>query len=266
MNADTKQLKREYYAARKELEQLEGELPNFETLLTENGTEELKLRTGKAPLAELAAARSRVSAAHALLEQHQSDIATARAEAERLEGLYQHALTFDKMTENARDATKHRAEFDTAILEANRALEPIIEKLYSTWRALNQARYQFLTTGRSLSRGFGVNSWPFTMTHEQVHEEETRMNAVLEDIRARGVDLTEVLAPHDGRRASMADAYHYKDLARPEPYAPLLWRAISHKEQERHQEAERQHRTEESERRARIRENAAQRATGAKTN
>jgi hypothetical protein len=63
------------------------------------------------------------------------------------------------------------------------------------------------------------------MTSEQVTAAETEMNGVLEEVRARGANLDATRTPHDGRRASMADLSQ-KDLARPEPYGSLLWKAL----------------------------------------
>ncbi len=226
----TKELKKEYFAAKKELEQLEAELPNYERLLTDNEKAESDRRRIKAPLDELVQAKTRVQAARELLEQHHADIETARAEATRLEADYQHALTLDKMVEHAKEAEKQRDTFDALMLEANQALTPLVERLEGAWRALNQARADFLSTGRPLSKGFGRNSWPWGMTNEDVQAAEAELAALLDELKARGATLDAALTPHNGRRSSMADLDHWQDLARPEPYGGLLWKALSLRE------------------------------------
>ncbi len=221
----TKEVKKQFFAARKELEDLEAELPNYERLLAENEKAESERRRIKAPLDELALAKTRVQAARELLEQHRSDIEAAQAEADRLEADYQHETTLDKMVEHAKEAEKQRDTFGALMLEANQVLTPLVERLEGTWRDLNRARRDFLSTGRPLSVGFGVNSWPWGMTNEDMQAAETEMNAVLEEVRARGANLDAARTPWDGRRASMADRSP-QDLARPEPYGGILWRAL----------------------------------------
>jgi DNA repair exonuclease SbcCD ATPase subunit len=225
----TKELKKQFFAARKELEDLEAELPNYERLLTDNEKAESERRRIKAPLDELALAKTRTSAARELLEQHHSDIKTAQAEADRLEADYQHAVTLDKMTEHAKEAEKQQQAFNALMHETNTALAPLVERLDNAWRGLNKARRDFLSTGRPLAEGFGRNSPPWGATSEQMTAAEAEMNAVLEEVRARGANLDAALTPHDGRRASMADRSP-QDLARPEPYGGLLWKALSLRE------------------------------------
>jgi phage-related tail protein len=222
----TKEVKKEYFAAKKELEQLEAELPNYERLLADNVQAEGERRRIKAPLDELAVAKTRVQAARELLEQHHSDIKTAQAEADRLEADYQRETTLDSMTEHAKEATRQKEAFEAVMHEANQALTPLTEKLYGAWRDLLRARRDFLSTGRSLAEGFGVNSWPWAMSGEDMQAAKAELTAVLEEVRGRGANLDAARTPHDGRRASMADLSTWQDLARPEPYGSLLWKAL----------------------------------------
>ncbi len=222
---NTKEVKKQFFAARKELEDLEAELPNYERLLAENEKAESERRRIKAPLDELALAKTRVQAARELLEQHHSDIKTAQAEADRLEVEYRRETTLDGMAGYAREATKQKEAFEAVMHEANQALTPLTEKLYGAWRDLNKARRDFLSTGRPLSVGFGVNSWPWGMTNEDMQAAEAELTAVLEEVRGRGANLDAARTPWDGRRASMADRSP-QDLARPEPYGGILWRAL----------------------------------------
>ncbi len=221
-----KELKKQFFAARKELEDLEAELPNYERLLTDNEKAESERRRIKAPLDELVQAKTRVQAARELLEQHHADIATAQQEAERLEADYQRETTLDTMVELAKEAEKHRDALNTVMLEANQVLTPLVERLEGAWRDLNKARRDFLSTGRPLAVGFGVNSWPWGMTNEDMQAAEAELAAVLEEVRARGANLDATRTPHDGRRASMADLHVWQDPPRPEPYGGLLWKAL----------------------------------------
>ncbi len=235
----TKEVKKEYFAAKKELEQLQSELPNYERLLADNEKAESDRRRIKAPLDELALAKTRVQAARELLEQHHSDIKTAQAEADRLEADYRRETTLDELAGYAKEATKQKEAFEAVMHEANQALTPLTEKLYGAWRDLNKARRDFLSTGVPLARGFGVNSWPWAMSGEDMQAAEAELTAVLEEVRARGAKLDAALTPHDGRRASMADLNHWQDLARPEPYGALLWKALSLREEAQFMEAQR---------------------------
>ncbi len=239
MTPGSKQAKKDFYNAKHTLEQLQSELPKYETWLADADAEEGKLRKGKAELQKLADAKTRTSAARELLEQHRSDIEAAQAEADRLEADYQHETTLDKMVEHAKEAEKQRDTFDALMLEANQVLTPLVERLEGAWRDLNRARRDFLSTGRPLSVGFGVNSWPWAMTNEDMQAAETEMNAVLEEVRARGAKTDAALTPHDGRRASMADLHVWQDLARPEPYGGLLWKALFLREDAQFMEAQR---------------------------
>jgi multidrug resistance efflux pump len=225
MTLGSKQAKKDFYAARKELEQLAAELPNYERLLADNEKAEGDRRRIKAPLDELAVAKTRVQAARELLEQHHADIKTAQAEADRLEADYRRETTLDGMAGYAKEATRQKEAFEAVMHEANQALTPLTEKLYGAWRDLNKARRDFLSTGVPLARGFGVNSWPWGMSGEDVQAAEAELTAVLEEVRGRGANLDAARTPWDGRRASMADRSP-QDLARPEPYGGLLWRAL----------------------------------------
>jgi hypothetical protein len=144
---------------------------------------------------------------------------------ERLEADYRRTTMLDTMVEHAREATKQKEAFEAVMHEANQALTPLTEKLYTAWRDLNKARRDFLSTGRPLARGFGVTSWPWGMTNEDMQAAEMEMNGVLEEVRGRGANLDAARTPWDGRRASMADRSP-QDLGRPEPYGSLLWKAL----------------------------------------
>lgn len=121
--------KKDFFAAKHDLEQLEGELPNFERLVTDNREEELRLRQAKAPLGDIAAAKGRVNVAGELLEQHKSDIETQRAEVTRLEAAYQEARKRERVAVLKKDVTDLHAAHADLMAEANAALTPFIPKL-----------------------------------------------------------------------------------------------------------------------------------------
>jgi hypothetical protein len=184
-----------------------------------------QVKQGKAKLDQLVEARYRREGAELLLVEHHTDIEAARAEVARLEADYQRETTLDRMVELAKEAEKQRDTFDALMLEANQVLTPLVERLEGAWRDLNRARRDFLSTGVPLARGFGVNSWPWGMTNEDMQAAAAELTAVLEEVRGRGANLDAARTPWDGRRASMADLSP-QDLARPEPYGGLLWRAL----------------------------------------
>ncbi len=135
----TSSLKKRFYEAKHDLEQLEAELPNFERLLADNQEEERKLRQSKAPLADLAAAKGRVNVAGELLEQHRSEIAAQRAEVARLEAAYQEARTRDRVAVLKKEAADAHAGFAELMAGANAALAPFISKLVDNVDARNKA-------------------------------------------------------------------------------------------------------------------------------
>lgn len=83
---------KELERATKELQNLRGELPNFERLYSDNQAAEAKVkeaqRNGDATLKDLSAARGRVVEARELLEQHRSDISTLEVQIATLQERY----------------------------------------------------------------------------------------------------------------------------------------------------------------------------------
>ncbi len=215
--------------ARADLEGLTADLTKFEEMVRTRTQAEAELRRqvkqGKAKLDQLVEARYRREGAELLLVEHRADIEAAQAEADRLEAEYRRETTLDGMAQYAEEATRQKETFEAVMHEANQALTPLTEKLYGAWRDLLRARRDFLSTGVPLARGFGVNSWPWGMSGEDVQAAEAELTAVLEEVRGRGANLDAARTPWDGRRASMADRSP-QDLARPEPYGGLLWRAL----------------------------------------
>jgi chromosome segregation ATPase len=141
-----KDAKKAFFTAKHDLEQLEGELPNFERLLTDNQEEERKLRQAKAPLADLAAAKGRMNVARELLEQHKSDIGTARAEVSSLTVQIDRAEKQAHLDELNAEQAELASAWEAKALEAGRTIAQALDDLYAleqevclTARAVNQA-------------------------------------------------------------------------------------------------------------------------------
>lgn len=103
--------------AREALTALQDELPQFRALLSENEQDAQRLKTERASLNEQAQARGRVQIAKEMLEQHQSDIATARAEVVRLEALERRVLILQQIATHAQRTTKHRKKLEKTVHE-----------------------------------------------------------------------------------------------------------------------------------------------------
>jgi tetratricopeptide (TPR) repeat protein len=219
-----KDAKKAFYDAKKELEQLEAELPNFAKLLDDSKHAEQKLRGARAKTENLLDARSRSHAAKELLEQHHADIETQRAEVARLEATYQRERTLDKMAVHAKEAHEQRQAFDQAITAANTALGPLVNKMISAWHGWKQARNDFVATGRPLSRGFERSSWSMTTDRP---DDPRILAELLQDLEDRGAPLDDALSPHDGWDMTVADR-NAKPLARPDPFAYFLYEMMKH--------------------------------------
>jgi hypothetical protein len=235
-----KDAKKAFYDAKKELEQLEAELPNFVKLLDDNKHAEQKLRGARAKTENLLDARSRSHAAKELLEQHHADLETQRAEVARLEDEYQRERAIDKMVVHAKAAYDQRQAFDAAITQANEALGPLVNRMINAWDGWKAARSEFVTAGRPLSRGFGRSSWGMTTGGP---DDQRILAELLADLEDRGAPLDDALSPHDGWDMTVADLDHFKPLARPEPFAYYLYEMMKHvlllQEQAAHREAHR---------------------------
>lgn len=240
-------IKKQLDQARQELAALELELPNFHSLLTDNEQAEAELRRNKAPLDKLAQAKGRVTVARELLEQHQADIGTARAEVQRLEGALQRETTLERMTEAAREASKHRKAFNAEITKANDALRAHLQKLLQALDNITAARQAFTQEGRQLAEAFTHMSLPGgDIKTNQIRDGG---EAVLKELKERGAPIDDVLAIVGWRLSAMDREPQHNALATPEPYARPLWNLINEAQQKRAQEAQAQRQQEEQNRR-----------------
>lgn len=209
---------RELKQAQVHLATLQEELPQFHGLLTENEQEVQKLRVERADHNEQAQARGRVNVARELLEQHQSDIQSAKVEVERLEQIVAREHTLDEMAERAREATRQRKELEKVFEAANTVLMKHLGKLDSTLGAMVTARKSFLATGRQVSPAFGVTHYPMSWTQEKTAVAEAAGRQVLQEIEARGADVKAVLSPYAYEPESPFDVSHPDKLLSPEPF------------------------------------------------
>jgi DNA repair ATPase RecN len=137
-------------AAQAELEALRGELPNFHSLLTDNERELERLKAERAELVKQAEARGRVNVSREMLEQHQSDIATAQAEVSRLEHEAQRQATLAKMAHHAKQAQMLRERYDNELKAAAAQLEKRLDSLREIKAGLHNARKDFYAAGHEL--------------------------------------------------------------------------------------------------------------------
>lgn len=206
--------------AREALTALQDELPQFHTLLTDNEQDAQRLKSERASLDAQAQARGRVQIAKEMLEQHQSDIATAQAEVDRLAATQRRELLLRKMHADADDAKMHRAGLDKALGDAGKALYKASETLLKEWNAERAARQRFATTGAELVPQFNEQSLA-----------AARGDGALVGARALMSELAERGAPVDSAtdgatgRCSCLDEYPKRELPRDE-LSMLIWEAF----------------------------------------
>lgn len=207
--------------AREALITLQDELPQFHALLSENEAEQARLKSERAPLDKQAQARGRVQIAREMLEQHQSDIATARGEVDRLEASKNRGLTLAKMATHAKNATKHRETLDKVVLEVSAVLGRALEQMDAAFAGIREERQAFALQGLELAPGF-TGKTPYG---NDIREEGRRAvaEAVMNEVEATGADLTDVLDLATGRHSPLDRKS--KPLPTPE-HAALLWQAF----------------------------------------
>jgi hypothetical protein len=204
------------------------DLPRFEQMARERLQDETELRqrvkAGKAKLEQLVEARYKREAAESILTEHHADIETQHAEVQRLEAEHGRERTLETMVALAKEAQAQRQAYDAAIVQANEALAPLINKMVSARRGWKQARTAFVNAGRPLSKGFGRSSWGMTTGPE----DQRILEGLIRELEDRGAELDDVLAPHDGWQMTMADRDHAPPLAQPEPFGYYLTEMLKH--------------------------------------
>ncbi len=222
-----KSLQTDLKAAQDALTALQDELPQFHALLTDNEGDAQRLKSERASLDAQAQARGRVNVARELLEQHRADIETARGEVDRLEVLAVRERTLAEMAETALEAKRQREILEAALAAGNSALLKHITKIDDTQVAMSLARNRFLDLGGKLSPAFTVLNYPRGWSNEKIQKEATTGEAILDELRSRGIDLNDVLTPSpDARRTSVFDLSHPGDVVFPEPFGWLIPKLI----------------------------------------
>lgn len=219
-------LKYDLDKARKELAELQADLPQFHALLTDNERDAQRLKTEKASLDAQSQARGRVQIAKEMLEQHQSDIANTQAEVARLEALKQREQKLAQMHTAANDAKAHRDAMDKAFENATKAMHRATELLLREWRAESEARQEFAQTGAELVPGFSSISDPAWagMTNEAREQFLADRATLLDELLERGVPLESATDGATGRHSSL-DQYAKRELPRDE-LSLLIWQAF----------------------------------------
>jgi hypothetical protein len=219
--------------AQKELAEFQADLPQFYSLLTDNEADTLRLKNERASLDAQAQARGRVNVATEMLEQHQADIQTARAEVDRLEALKQREQTLAKMVAHSQRTTKHRQALEKAVQGGSEALGRTLGAMLEAFAAIHEERAAFAGLGRELVPGFSSRT-PFnnSVQHEQ---KKAGCEAVLRELEARGATLTDALDSATGVHTPLDT--DTRPLPTPE-YADLLWKifdeAVAKHSQHRH--------------------------------
>lgn len=210
----------------KELSALQSDLPKFEALVKENEQVAETLRRERAEPGRQIDAKTRVTAARELLEQHRADVQTAQAEVARLELLAAREQTLQEMVKHALEAKRQRQVLESALEAANAAFLKHIEKVDGAWIGMSQARNSFLDAGGRLSQAFNVLHYPVGWSNEKVETEGNAGEAILEELKARGVDLNDVLMViGDDKRRSVFDLNHPREIVQPKPFAWMIHQA-----------------------------------------
>ena len=217
-----KTLQTDLKTAQGALTALQDELPQFHALLTDNEGEVQRLKTNRAPLDDQAQARGRVAVAREMLEQHQSDIATAQAEVSRLERQLAREQRLEQMTAHAREADKHRTAVENTLAGAVENLHHACQTIIREWEAFETARTDFKTLGAEET---GTGIWLSEPANIANRHLEAQVRGVLDALKERGVPLSGLL--EEG-----ATALRYRidyNAGRPLPaegLASLVWSAV----------------------------------------
>ncbi len=209
--------------AKDELQALQAELPNFHSLLTENEQDAQRLKSERAPLDEQAQAKGRVNVAREMLEQHQADIQSARAEVARLESLVGREATLEQMTTHAKTAAEHRNALDEAVLGAVADLQHAVGTILREWASFEAAKDAFVRAGAA---ELGSSQWPadpvsIGLRGAEVNQLRTRVKSVLEVIKERGADVSSLLEGD-----AVAIEYRTAHPLPAEGLAMLVWSAV----------------------------------------
>jgi DNA repair exonuclease SbcCD ATPase subunit len=223
-----KTLQTDLKTAQDALTALQDELPQFHALLTDNEGDAQRLKSERASLDAQSQARGRVNVAREMLEQHRSDIATARAEVSRLEASERRELNLIEMAEHAKTAHEHRAAVNKVVMDAVEALQHAAQSIIREWSAFDMAKDAFINAGAD---ELGTLQWcndPESMglRGDKINSLETRVQSVLEAVKERGADVSTLL---EGNVVSIK--YRSYGTLPSEGLAMLVWATVlAHKD------------------------------------
>lgn len=184
--------------ARETLAAYEGDLPQFHALLSENEHAAEILKRARAPLDKQADAKARVTAARELLEQHASDIATARADVARLEAEAQRQSVLGAMLAHANRAQGLRERFDAELQTTVTQLEKRLDTLRGLKAGLAEARTGFFSAGRTLSPDtFERLNWTRGLSNADRARLTEQSAPIFDVLSAQGADLSYVLTTYN---------------------------------------------------------------------
>ena len=222
-----KALQTDLETARDALTALQDELPQFHALLTDNENEVQRLKTTRAPLDEQAQARGRVQVAREMLEQHQSDIQTARAEVSRLEQKAARERRLEQMTAHAKTANEHRTAVEKVVERAVADLLRASQTIIREWAAFETARADFVAVGAEET---GTTQWlgdpsALGLRGPEGQQLQEHVRDVLDALTARDAPLSGLLEQETTHLRYRVDY----NAPRPLPadgLAALVWSAV----------------------------------------
>lgn len=149
------------------------------------------------------------------------------------------------MREAADTGVTHRRAFTEAAEEANRAIAPYIARMSAAVDGMIQAREVFVTTGVSLEPGIRKSSiLAYTNTDPKAGERDLERRrsaeALIQQLKSAGADLTTVLTPWAGTKGSVETEFDKAlPLPTPEPYGPAILEGMAAKRKAEREERQR---------------------------
>lgn len=148
------------------------------------------------------------------------------------------------MREAADTGAAHRKAFAEAAEEANRALAPYIARMSAAVDGMVQAREVFVSTGISLESGIRKDIVAYTNTDPRAGELDLERRrsaeALIQQLKGAGADLTIVLSPWAGTRGNVETVFDKASpLPTPEPYGPAILEGMAAKRKADREERQR---------------------------
>lgn len=211
------------------LERARAQLPVLAALVREAGEREAKLKADpKAKPAMLVTARQAVLAAEETLAQHEQDITLHERRLMEARGHEEREKKLAEMVELAKEAQAAAAELREVLTEMQAALATLGPKARAVLERLSRKRQAFKQRGAELVPGFAYLALPLAWSEERISRTEQAITALVQDLEARGAELSVVRSP-----VTESDRSSVSDLPRPVPvfaiqdrYGALAWQAM----------------------------------------